>query len=105
MVLSGSRFDVVRNAVGDPIQKKFVPAKKIVFQNGIGITTDPDVVELVRAHSEWGHEITWHPTCAPKEELTEVVPLADSIEKDLAARNERKVKGIQNAMEGGIPRE
>lgn len=105
LVLAGSRFDIVRNAFGDPVQRKLVHKKQIIFQNGFGHTTDPDVVQLLQEHHEWGREITWHPTSAPKEELAEVKPLADSIEADLKVRDQRKQKGFDAALEGSIPRE
>lgn len=105
LVLAGSRHEVQRNSLGDPIGRKLIHAKKIVFQNGFGHTTDPDVVELLQQHHEFGRDITWHPTCAPKEEMDEVLPVAKSIEESLKVRDQRKQKGLDAALEGSIPRE
>lgn len=105
LVLAGSRYEIVRNAFGDPIQRKLIQKKQIIFQNGFGHTTDPDVVELLKQHHEFGKEITWHPSSAPKEELEEVIPVAKSIEESLKIRDQRKQKGFDAALEGSIPRE
>lgn len=105
LVLAGSRYDVQRNALGDPIGRRLVQSKRIVFQNGFGTTNDPDVVELLQQHHEFGKDITWHPTCAPKEEMEEVKVLAQSIEEALKVRDRRKQKGIEAALEGGVARE
>jgi hypothetical protein len=105
LVLAGSRHETTRNALGDPMARKLIHAKKIVFQNGFGHTTDPDVVELLKDHHHWGREITWHPTSAPKEEQDEVKPLAEKIEASLKQRDKEKQKGFDAAREGSIPRE
>lgn len=101
IILQKSYTDTVRNASGNAITTKFVPAIKAVFNNGHFETDDDLTAKLLSEHEWFGTQFYWHPTMEGK------VPTFDKkkskpIEDTKQALAMRKKKARDARLESGM---
>lgn len=101
LVLAGSRKEVVRNSLGDPVTTKMIQPIKIVFDGGFG-QTDSDVAdELIKMDPRWGRTIYYDPTCVPSDANEDEKNLAKNLAKTTVDRGKEKIERVKRAAERG----
>lgn len=93
LTLAGSRLEVVYNKLGDPISRKTVHPIQIIFNNGIGETTNENAVELIQQHPQWGSQYFWHPAAKEGKSVGD-----EEAKKEALGAVKRKLKKREEAV-------
>ncbi len=106
IILVGTKRVPQKDSAGFPIDDKIIPAKKAIFDKCYWETDDKILVDILMSKPEhWENDVFWHPTSMPEDTPKEKKAISDRLIRSKVSRAQRRQRGRDNALEGGVARE